>query len=102
MKKSADLVHNKTLKNMISCNLEQEIEDEEDQVNRNYTTLSRVSTLNNVSYKEKPIICNTSNPSMRRLQKEDLNNFPEAKTENISERNNIIKYTKKKRKKKKN
>ena len=95
MKKSADLVHNKTLKNIIPYNLEQEIEDDEDQVNINYTSLIRVSTLNNVFCKEKPVICNTSNPSMRRIQNENINDFHEAKTENISERNNIIKYTKK-------
>ena len=95
MKKSADLVHNKTLKNIIPNNLEQEVEDDEDQVNINYTTLNRISTLNNVSCNEKPVICNTSNPSMRRIQNEKINDFPEAKTENFSERNNIIKYTKK-------
>ena len=94
MKKSADLVHNKTLKNIIPYNLEQEIEDDEDQVNANYTSLIRVSTLNNILCKEKPVICNTSNPSMRRIQNENINDFHEAKTENISERNNIIKEEK--------
>jgi len=95
MKKSADLIHNKTLKNIIPYNLEQEVENDEDQVNINYTTLNRISTLNSLSCKEKPVICNTSNSSMRRIQNEKMNDFPEAKTENFSERNNIIKYTKK-------
>ena len=99
MKKSADLIHNKTLKKFIPYNLKQEIEDEdedeEDKINRNYTTLSRVSTLNNLSTQEKPKICKTSNPSMSRLQKENLNDLTKAKTDNKSERNNIIKYTKK-------
>ena len=95
MKKSADLIHNKTLKNIIPYNLEQEVENDEDQVNINYTTLNRISTLNSLSCKEKPVICNTSNSSMRRIHNEKMNDFPEAKTENFSERNNIIKYTKK-------
>ena len=95
MKKSAYLIHNKTLKNIIPYNLEQEVENDEDQVNINYTTLNRISTLNSLSCKEKPVICNTSNSSMRRIQNEKMNDFPEAKTENFSERNNIIKYTKK-------
>ena len=95
MKKSADLIHNKTSKNIIPYNLEQEVENDEDQVNINYTTLNRISTLNSLSCNEKPVICNTSNSSMRRIQNEKMNDFPEAKTENFSERNNIIKYTKK-------
>ena len=95
MKKSADLIHNKTLKNIIPYNLEQEVENDEDQVNINYTTLNRISTLNSLSCNEKPVICNTSNSSMRRIQNEKMNDFPEEKTENFSERNNIIKYTKK-------
>ena len=97
MRKSIDIVKHKTLKNIIPYNLEEEVENEEEHEN-NYTSLSRVYTSNNISYKGEKVTykaCKTSNPSMYRIQKENTKDFPEVKTENNSERNNIVKYTKK-------
>ena len=96
MRKSIDIVQHKTLKNIVPYNLEEEEENEEEQDN-NFTSLSRVYTSNNISYKGDPIkynACKTSNPSLYRIQK-DNTNFHESKTENNSDRNNLVKYTKK-------
>ena len=96
MRKSIDIVHHKTLKNIKKYNLEEQVENEEDQDN-NYTSLSRVYTSNNLSYKKEPVIynaCKTSNPSMFRIQKESTKDFPELKSESNSERNNLVKYSK--------
>ena len=98
MRKSIDIVHHKTLKKIIpSYNIEEDLENDEEQ-DDNYTSLSRVYTSNNISYKGEPTTynaCKTSNPSMYKIQKENTNNIPEVKkTENNSERNNVVKYTK--------
>ena len=97
MRKSTDILQPKTLKNIIPYNLKEEVENDEDQDN-NFTSLSRVYTSNNISYKGDQITynaCKTSNPSMFRIQKDNSKDFPEVKPENNSERNNCVKYSKK-------
>ena len=97
MRKSIDIVKHNTMKKIIPYNLEEEVENDEGQ-DKDFTSLSRVYTSNNISYKGEQMTykaCKTSNPSMYRIHKDNKKDFPEIKPENNSERNNLVKYTKK-------
>ena len=62
-----------TMKKIIPYNLEEEVENDEGQ-DKDFTSLSRVYTSNNISYKGEQMTykaCKTSNPSMYRIHKDN-------------------------------